>query len=425
MRASSAGTAAHNARRCGKALTGWIFPALVGVLLTLAAPVLGQQQDFLEWDEDIIEAADNVLQKILHGQEVELPLPDPAQTDAYLRELQSQLEGEYVLDLAPLKRVADFLLPLLEAHESLKDLGAWLRSRRDYFDVLEEWAVTIPAPNSISPTNQISVKPGTNSALRITGPPDKSATNKTAPADTLRRAVANPVTVQIVPPEDDEPVPVNVVIVPPRNATQATKTPSSLPAPSSPPSPRSLGRENPSPEAVRAAWGRQISARAQPAGASTWVPRLKPIFIATGVPAELVWLAEVESGFDPRARSPVGAVGLFQLMPVTARSLGLSTFPFDQRKSPEPAARAAALYLHQLFDQFGDWPLALAAYNAGPARVRALVTAYEARTFETIARHLPAETQLYVPKLDAILQRREGRSLKDLPAATGLVTSPK
>jgi membrane-bound lytic murein transglycosylase D len=152
-----------------------------------------------------------------------------------------------------------------------------------------------------------------------------------------------------------------------------------------------------------------------PAEARSRVPGLKPIFREEGVPEELVWIAEVESSFDPRARSPAGAAGLYQLMPETARAQGLSTFPFDQRYRPEKNARASARYLRALHRRFKDWPLALAAYNAGETRVANLLSRHRAKTFSGIARYLPAETQMYVPRIDALLQRREGRSLARLP----------
>ena len=158
-------------------------------------------------------------------------------------------------------------------------------------------------------------------------------------------------------------------------------------------------------------WLRRLQTRAQPEQAAKLVARLLPVFGAGGVPRELVWLAEVESGFDPAARSPAGARGLFQLMPDTARELGLSTFLPDERTDPEKSARAAARLLRELHEKFGDWPLALAAYNAGPGRVRRTLDQKQARTFAQIAAALPVETRLYVPKVLAVLQVRAGISL--------------
>lgn len=171
---------------------------------------------------------------------------------------------------------------------------------------------------------------------------------------------------------------------------------------------------NPPAAAERKVWKKVLAARPAPKGAAEFATRLKPIFIASHVPAPLVWLAEVESSFEPRTRSPAGAAGLYQLMPATARSLGMSLFPVDQRFIPEKNANAAARYLKTLYDRFHDWPLALAAYNAGETRVASLVKKHKTGTYDEISTHLPAETQMYVPKVNATLLRREGIGLADL-----------
>jgi len=151
-----------------------------------------------------------------------------------------------------------------------------------------------------------------------------------------------------------------------------------------------------------------------PADARVYVRQLKPIFVAEGVPAELVWLAEVESGFQPQARSRAGAAGLFQLMPETAELMGLNLRPVDDRLVPVKSGRAAAQYLKYLHDKFGDWALALAAYNSGEGRVRRLLEQYRASRFDEIADRLPPETQVYVPKVEATILRREGVALSEL-----------
>jgi membrane-bound lytic murein transglycosylase D len=125
-------------------------------------------------------------------------------------------------------------------------------------------------------------------------------------------------------------------------------------------------------------------------------------------------VAEVESAFNPRAVSPVGAAGLYQLMPATARQYGLMLEPDDDRFDPEKNARAAARHMSYLSWLFDDWPLAMAAYNAGHNRVRRLLVKHNARSFEEIASYLPLETQMFVPKVDATLVRREGVSLEGL-----------
>ena len=180
--------------------------------------------------------------------------------------------------------------------------------------------------------------------------------------------------------------------------------------PGQPPKPAPL----PSPAEKSKVWQQQLSQRDWPKGAAELVPQLKPIFTAERVPEQLVWVAEVESGFNPEARSPVGAAGLFQIMPATAQRFGLRRWPRDQRYQPEPSARAAAQYLRYLYHQFGDWRLAMAAYNAGEGRIQRLLERHRTRSFDRIAPHLPAETQLFVPKVEATLLRREGVELARL-----------
>lgn len=175
--------------------------------------------------------------------------------------------------------------------------------------------------------------------------------------------------------------------------------------------PRELPPINPDPAWEREIWSRKLDRRPFPARAGQWVPALQPIFVRHGVPGEMVWLAEVESGFDPHAVSPAGSAGLYQLMPATARWLGLTLEPNDERFDPYRNADAAARYLHYLYQRFGDWRLALAAYNAGEGRVRRLLQTHNAQTFDEIAIRLPAETQMYVPKVEATLQKRAGYRL--------------
>ena len=127
---------------------------------------------------------------------------------------------------------------------------------------------------------------------------------------------------------------------------------------------------NPTFKAEQEIWIKKITPRPWPKGAAEVVPKLKTIFAAAHVPPELVWLAEVESGFDARAQSPAGALGMFQLMPATAKNFGLSLWPRDQRRQPAAAAQAAATYLRELHERFGDWRLAVAAYNCGAGTVR-------------------------------------------------------
>jgi membrane-bound lytic murein transglycosylase D len=176
---------------------------------------------------------------------------------------------------------------------------------------------------------------------------------------------------------------------------------------------------NPPPQKERELWVKKVSVSPWPALAKEYVPALKPIFTAQKIPPDLVWVAEVESGFDRRALSPAGAAGLFQLMPDTARRFGLSLWPRDQRYQPESSATASARYLKYLHDRFKDWRLALAAYNAGEGTVQKLLDRYKTDSYDAIARHLPAETQMYVPRVEAVLQQREGANLEQLSAPQG------
>jgi membrane-bound lytic murein transglycosylase D len=173
---------------------------------------------------------------------------------------------------------------------------------------------------------------------------------------------------------------------------------------------------NPSSQIERVLWTKKISSETWPDSAKEYVPELKPVFAAQKIPPELVWVAEVESSFDRRAKSPAGAAGLFQLMPDTAKRFGLSLWPRDQRFQPEPSANASAQYLKFLYGQFHDWRLALAAYNCGERTVQKLLTRYQTQSYDGIAEHLPAETQMYVPRVEAVIRQREGAKLEQLSA---------
>ncbi len=155
-------------------------------------------------------------------------------------------------------------------------------------------------------------------------------------------------------------------------------------------------------------WLQRMQGRPIPGRAAELMPILRAAFEAERVPPELAWIAEAESTLDPGARSPAGAKGLFQLMPETARSLGLSTFLPDERTDAEKSARAAAQYLRTLHDKFGDWPLAFAAYNAGEGRVRRLLEARSTHAFAGISSSLSNETRMYVPKVCATIAVRSG-----------------
>lgn len=133
---------------------------------------------------------------------------------------------------------------------------------------------------------------------------------------------------------------------------------------------------------------------------SAYRDALGRILVEEKVPPELLAVALVESGFNPLALSPKGARGIWQFMPATAARYGLTVQPAnDHRTHPEHSTRAAARYLRDLYRQFGDWKLALAAYNAGETRVQQIMDRTGIRDFDEMARRglLPLETRNYVP----------------------------
>lgn len=195
-------------------------------------------------------------------------------------------------------------------------------------------------------------------------------------------------------------------------AETANATPASSPASPGPRPPTRPGRNVPHYDL----WVNRVRNRPVPARAADLLPQLQRAFAAEGVPPELVWIAEAESSFNPSARSPVGARGLFQFMPATAKEMGLKTFLPDERTDPEKSARAAARYLRRLHGRFGEWPLALAAYNAGEGRVGRVLTARKAKDFAGASDGLPAETRMYVPKVLALVAARSGLAPERIPA---------
>jgi membrane-bound lytic murein transglycosylase D len=124
-----------------------------------------------------------------------------------------------------------------------------------------------------------------------------------------------------------------------------------------------------------------------------------------GVPQDLIYLAQAESGFHPLAVSRAGARGMWQFMGSRAKAYGLQrNWWLDDRQDPEKATRAAAHHLKDLYNQFGDWYLAMAAYNSGPGTVQQAVkrTGY-ADFWELYKRNvLPKETRNYVPIIVAV-----------------------
>ena len=134
--------------------------------------------------------------------------------------------------------------------------------------------------------------------------------------------------------------------------------------------------------------------------------RYSPMILKTlrehNLPEDLVFLAMIESGFQPFAHSRARAVGLWQFMRRTGSQYGLRVnWWVDERRDPFKATLAAARHIRDLFDQFGSWYLVAASYNAGAGKVRRAIKRYKTRDFWELAkyRYLKPETKNYVPKL--------------------------
>lgn len=133
-----------------------------------------------------------------------------------------------------------------------------------------------------------------------------------------------------------------------------------------------------------------------------YLPYIHSQVLERNLPGELALLPIIESALDPYAFSPGGAAGLWQFMPATARQFGLArNWWYDGRRDPVAATDAALTYLENLYARFGDWSLAIAAYNAGEGNVQRAIRRASGRTnFWTLP--LPRETKAYVPRLFAI-----------------------
>lgn len=122
------------------------------------------------------------------------------------------------------------------------------------------------------------------------------------------------------------------------------------------------------------------------------------------VPEALNYLPVIESAVNPRARSRAGAGGLWQFMPSTGKMYGLDINTWvDERNDPYLSTEAAAKYLRNLYDTYGDWSLVLAAYNCGPGNVNRAIARAGSKDYWTIYPYLPGETRGYVPAFIAAL----------------------
>ncbi len=142
-------------------------------------------------------------------------------------------------------------------------------------------------------------------------------------------------------------------------------------------------------------------------------PLTLEVILRSGMPEELFFLPIIESGYRPKARSRAGAKGIWQFMRSTGRKYGLKIIRYrvDERLDPQRSAEAAMTYLKDLYDTLGRWDLAIAAYNAGEAKVFKAIQKYRYEhpedtliTFWDIKDKLPRETRRYVPQFYALLK---------------------
>ncbi|MGW8286920.1 MAG: LysM peptidoglycan-binding domain-containing protein [Desulfobulbales bacterium] len=137
-----------------------------------------------------------------------------------------------------------------------------------------------------------------------------------------------------------------------------------------------------------------------------FVPMIHEHLREAGLPEDLAYLAMIESGFNERAYSRARAVGVWQFIKGTGRNYGLEINSYvDERRDPIKSTQAAVAYLSDLYEEFGSWYLAVAAYNAGEGKIRRAIQKYNTTDFWELAhgRYLKLETKRYVPKLIAAI----------------------
>jgi membrane-bound lytic murein transglycosylase D len=332
--------------------------AMFGLLLAVPSTASPEEPVDLE---SLLTTGARLAQKYLPDElPADLQLPSPPEWQNFWARLPQLLETGSLEDLAEWMPYVETAAQLLTYVPGSEDYLAWLNQRLDYFEVASAVVSAIPEPTPPTP-----VAPARPPLLKGR--------------------------VTILPTQRSSPLPA----ASPAVARQRRTTASSV-----------------------RLWKTKMARRPPPVTGIALVPSLKKVFKEEGVPIQLVWLAEVESSMNPRARNPGGASGLFQFMPATAKRFGLRTRLPDERTHPEKSARAAARYLKFLYSRFNDWPLSLAAYNAGEGRVQGLLDRHKAASFDEIAQHLPTETRLYVPKVQAVVSLREGIEDLKLPPPT-------
>lgn len=370
----------------------WLVCALLATAPSGPAPAF--LQDWQLDPDQISQAGQEIFNLVAPASVKErYEFASPEDVAAYFSSVQTALTGESVEALAAAQPRAQQMLDLLRSNSHTQGQADWLAARMDYFEMANEVAHAIPAPQppvTTTPTSPPSPTPQSQFPPHPTTPQKPLPPHPTTPQKPLPPHPTTPTPKPTLIPHPTEP-PV-VVAKPPPAVEQA----------------RNRYVEN------KQVWLRKLANRPAPARAAALLPDLKNIFRAEGVPPELVWQAEAESSFNPEARSPVGAAGLYQFMPATAQQFGLRLSPEDERLNALKNARAAAQYLKLLHGRFGDWPLTFAAYNCGEGRVSKTLRAQNGKTFDDIHDKLPAETRMYVPKIAALIQLRENANLDKL-----------
>ena len=136
---------------------------------------------------------------------------------------------------------------------------------------------------------------------------------------------------------------------------------------------------------------------------SIYFPLIESKLREKGMPDDLKYLAVIESGLIPHAKSGAGAAGLWQFMKPTARMYGMKiNRTVDERRDPEISTEAALDYLQYLYEKYDDWALAMGAYNCGPGNMNRAIRKANSTDFYKVAKYLPRETRGYVPKFIAM-----------------------
>lgn len=156
-------------------------------------------------------------------------------------------------------------------------------------------------------------------------------------------------------------------------------------------------KSNPRGQAIARVWAKK---------SGRFTPALQAELSKAGMPTDLVWLSLIESGHNPAIYSSAGAAGLWQFIPDSGRMYGLTVDRWvDERLDPQRSTEAAIKYLADLHRRFGNWELAMAAYNMGHGGLSRAIRKYNSNDFWELSRYeagIPWETSLYVPKIAAI-----------------------